>query len=159
MSSMPRNMVPELQASVTRPPLISVSMRRWPSIRVTGSMTTRAISVHLRRLFCSLFFFVRSAVVAGMEMVADNVADGMGGCGGGDSGDDGPANLAGGDIHTETGGMRQPFVEGRFRIPEARGGAGDTTVAGLHRPAGRGIPTHGWAVVIGLGPFAAHFEQ
>ena len=36
--SMPRNIVPEAHASVTLPPSTCASMRRWPSIRVTGSI-------------------------------------------------------------------------------------------------------------------------
>src|SRR5512140_180371 len=36
--SMPRHMVPEDQAFLTAPPSTSTSMRRWPSMRVTGSM-------------------------------------------------------------------------------------------------------------------------
>jgi hypothetical protein len=39
--STPRHMVPEAQASVTLPPSTSQSMRRWPSMRVMGSMTMR----------------------------------------------------------------------------------------------------------------------
>ncbi len=38
MVSMPRHMVPLDQASLTAPPSTSTSMRRWPSIRVTGSI-------------------------------------------------------------------------------------------------------------------------
>ena len=39
MISSPRTIVPELNASVTKPSLTSTSTRRWPSMRVTGSMT------------------------------------------------------------------------------------------------------------------------
>src|SRR3990167_6569699 len=39
--STPRHMVPEAQASVTLPPSTSQSIRRWPSMRVIGSMTMR----------------------------------------------------------------------------------------------------------------------
>src|SRR5512135_1087781 len=38
MSSMPRHIWPEAQASRTLPPSTSTSIRRWPSIRVIGSM-------------------------------------------------------------------------------------------------------------------------
>lgn len=38
--SRPRYRVPTLRASLTRPSFTSTSMRRWPSIRVRGSMTT-----------------------------------------------------------------------------------------------------------------------
>src|SRR5271166_3850899 len=38
MSSMPRHIWPEAQASWTLPPSTSTSIRRWPSIRVIGSM-------------------------------------------------------------------------------------------------------------------------
>src|SRR5512135_1824326 len=37
-SSMPRHIWPEAQASRTLPPSTSTSIRRWPSIRVIGSM-------------------------------------------------------------------------------------------------------------------------
>ena len=39
--SSPRKAVPELQASVMRPFSICTSMRRWPSMRVIGSMAIR----------------------------------------------------------------------------------------------------------------------
>jgi hypothetical protein len=80
-------------------------------------MTTRAISVHLRRGFFR--FFYGRLVVAGMEMIADDVSNGVSSGGHGNSGNYGPANLTGGDIHTEAGRMRKALVEGRFRIPEA----------------------------------------
>src|SRR5512135_3102526 len=38
ISSMPRHIWPEAQASRTWPPSTSTSIRRWPSIRVIGSM-------------------------------------------------------------------------------------------------------------------------
>src|SRR5579875_3695795 len=98
ISSIPRNIVPELHASVTRPPLTSVSMRRWPSMRVTGSITTRAISVHLRRLL-RLGFLFNHLLVLFREVIAHNVADGMCGGGRGDRGNHRPANLPGGHIH------------------------------------------------------------
>ena len=40
---MPRHIWPEAQAFVTVPPSTSTSMRRWPSMRVIGSMTILAI--------------------------------------------------------------------------------------------------------------------
>ena len=48
MISMPRNIVDEDQASLTLPPSTSASMRRWPSMRVTGSTTTRLMTVSSR---------------------------------------------------------------------------------------------------------------
>jgi hypothetical protein len=45
ISSMPRNMVPEEYAALTTPPSTCASMRRCPSIRVTGSMTIRSTIV------------------------------------------------------------------------------------------------------------------
>jgi hypothetical protein len=44
ISSIPRNIVDEDQASRTAPPSTSASIRRCPSMRVTGSTTTRAIT-------------------------------------------------------------------------------------------------------------------
>src|SRR6185369_6383093 len=41
MFSTPRHIWPEAQAFLTRPPSTSTSTRRWPSMRVTGSMVTR----------------------------------------------------------------------------------------------------------------------
>ncbi len=43
ISSTPRNIWPEDQAFFTRPPSTSTSMRKWPSMRVMGSMVMRAI--------------------------------------------------------------------------------------------------------------------
>ena len=43
INSIPRNIVPELHASVMKPPSTWASMRRCPSIRVTGSTTIRAM--------------------------------------------------------------------------------------------------------------------
>ncbi len=51
MSSIPRNIVPEEYAWVTAPPSTVASMRRWPSMRVTGSMT---IVLAMARLLSSL---------------------------------------------------------------------------------------------------------
>src|SRR6186997_1035078 len=45
MRSMPRNIWPDDQALRTTPPSTSASMRRCPSIRVTGSMVIRDISL------------------------------------------------------------------------------------------------------------------
>src|SRR5450759_1210255 len=47
MSSIPRNIVPELHASRTTPFAISTSMRRCPPTRVMGSITVRVISARL----------------------------------------------------------------------------------------------------------------
>ena len=41
MTSIPRHIVPDDQASFTTPPSTSTSMRRCPSIRVTGSIVIR----------------------------------------------------------------------------------------------------------------------
>ncbi len=43
MTSMPRHIWPEDQESRTLPPSTSTSMRRWPSMRVMGSMTMRLL--------------------------------------------------------------------------------------------------------------------
>ena len=59
MSSIPRNMVEEDQASVTAPPSTSASMRRCPSIRVTGSTTTWVISSSRLRLVTALLVLLR----------------------------------------------------------------------------------------------------
>ena len=56
ISSMPRNIVPDAQASATFPPSTCASMRRWPSMRVTGSTTDRPWYVLLagrRRTACA----------------------------------------------------------------------------------------------------------
>src|ERR1700684_1508270 len=53
---MPRNIVPALQASETFPASTWASMRRWPSMRVTGSITRRAMSSFLSCF--GLFFSV-----------------------------------------------------------------------------------------------------
>ena len=46
--SMPRIMVPQLEARVMSPlPSTSASMRRWPSMRVIGSTTSLVICVPL----------------------------------------------------------------------------------------------------------------
>src|SRR3954465_11037619 len=45
MRSMPRNICPDDHALRTTPPSTSASMRRWPSMRVTGSMVIRGISL------------------------------------------------------------------------------------------------------------------
>src|SRR3954471_22272991 len=45
MRSMPRNIWPDDHALRTTPPSTSASMRRWPSMRVTGSMVIRDISL------------------------------------------------------------------------------------------------------------------
>src|SRR5574343_625475 len=47
MFSTPRHIWPEAQAFLTRPPSTSTSTRRWPSMRVTGSMVTRLLMVIL----------------------------------------------------------------------------------------------------------------
>src|ERR1043165_2763919 len=47
--STPRHMVPEAQASVTLPLSTTQSMRRWPSMRVMGSMTMRLAMIALLR--------------------------------------------------------------------------------------------------------------
>src|SRR5262245_57892690 len=43
--SMPRNICPDDHALRTTPPSTSASMRRWPSMRVTGSMVIRDIAL------------------------------------------------------------------------------------------------------------------
>ena len=43
MRSMPRNICPEDQELRTLPPSTSTSMRRWPSMRVIGSMVIRLL--------------------------------------------------------------------------------------------------------------------
>src|SRR3954454_11418597 len=43
--SMPRNIWPDDHAFLTMPPSTSASMRRWPSMRVTGSMVIRDMSL------------------------------------------------------------------------------------------------------------------
>src|SRR5689334_10653903 len=43
--SMPRNICPDDHAFRTTPPSISASMRRWPSMRVTGSMVIRDMAL------------------------------------------------------------------------------------------------------------------
>src|SRR4051812_40432805 len=43
--SMPRNICPDDHAFLTTPPSTSASMRRWPSMRVTGSMVIRDMSL------------------------------------------------------------------------------------------------------------------
>src|SRR3546814_19000843 len=43
ISSMPRHIWAEDQALVTRPPSTSTSTRRWPSMRLMGSITTRVM--------------------------------------------------------------------------------------------------------------------
>src|SRR5579875_1234324 len=158
ISSIPRNIVPELHASVTRPPLTSVSMRRWPSMRVTGSITTRAISVHLRRRLLFRLLFEHVLFLPG-EVVADHMADGVSGGRRSHAGHDGPANLACRHVDAKAGRMRQPLVERRFRIPESWGSARNTSVPRLHRPARRIVPAGRRAVVVRLGSLAAHLEE
>jgi len=41
ISSTPRHIWPDDQAFLTRPPSTSTSIRRWPSMRVIGSIVTR----------------------------------------------------------------------------------------------------------------------
>ena len=46
MISMPRTMVPALEACVMLPSVsVSASMRRWPSMRVMGSTTTLLLMI------------------------------------------------------------------------------------------------------------------
>ena len=54
MISSPRTIVPELKASVTMPSFTSTSMRRWPSMRVTGSMTIRLVAINFLLWLCRL---------------------------------------------------------------------------------------------------------
>src|ERR1700761_2670556 len=103
-------------------------------MRVTGSMTTRDISVPLRRGFFRLFRFRRrGCAFALVPVLARQVSDGMSRRGRGNAADDGPADFARGNIHPEAGRVGQPLVKGRFRIPEVRGGAADAAMTGLDR--------------------------
>ena len=132
---MPRNMVPELQASEIFPPSSWASMRRWPSMRVTGSTTRRAMS-------CFLSCFRRGGSAAGfgagliilMRPCAVTPATTA------------PIRprpeFARRDFDAETGHVRQPVVERRHVVPEARRGAADAAVAGADRPTGVIVPLH-----------------
>ena len=61
INSIPRNIVPELQASVMTPPSTWASMRRCPSIRVTGSTTIRAMPSSLSFRTAQLLHGLESA--------------------------------------------------------------------------------------------------
>src|SRR5277367_1179174 len=95
----------------------------------------------------------------GMPPLADGVSDAVRHGGGGDTAHECPADLARGDVHAESGRMRQAFVEWRFGVPKARGRAGDAAMTSFDRPAGGVVPANCGAVEIGFGAFAAHLVE
>src|SRR5579875_521861 len=155
ISSMPRNMVPELHASDTFPPSTCASMRKCPSMRVTGSTTTRAIEtsyiVVLFRLFRQGVFgalFRTHEAPLGMRRGKRS-----------NSTYHAPSDLFRANIYSETRHLWQWFVERRHSVPEAVRRAGDTAVPRLYRPTRSAIPANGGAVVRGVRPLAAHLVK
>src|SRR5579864_3940990 len=153
ISSIPRNIVPELQASVTAPLFTSASMRRWPSIRVTGSTTMRAITL----LLCLLSqFFGRWG---GPHSVADRAGDAMDNRCTSDRGRYPNADLPGSDVCSESRNIRQTFVKWRLRLPEVVASTPDTSMPRLDRPTGCVIEAHRRAVERCLRTFAPHLVE
>src|SRR5450755_341830 len=187
--SIPRNIVPDAHASVTLPPDTSASIRKWPSIRVTGSIlirvtpTLRSCVRRLRRRR------LRDAVLRGRfggrcgsfggrctgflgtgflgarpgglasTRRLQSLADTMRGHQGGDSHDQADADRLSGRVGTEPGHVGEPTVE-RARVrPEVVRRAADAGPAGLHRPAGPVVPAHVRTVVSSDRALAAHLVQ
>ena len=165
MISMPRTMVPALQASVMRPSLTSASMRRWPSMRVMGSTTMRVLMVHSlvrlvgfrhggRRREAGRF----ARLFPDLVVLADVGEDRVGG-GARDGGRaDGEADLVGRRLDAEAREAGEPLVEGPV-VPEARLGAADAAVAGLDGIADAVVPADHAAGIVGRRPAAAHLVE
>src|SRR5271165_4315922 len=121
--SRPLTMVPDENASVMKPFSTTASTRRWPSIRVTGSTTMRAIRLQLL-LIVSVHFRDDGTLA--------NVGDHCVGCYANQSGDAyHGAHRVRRALDAETGERWQMLIE-RAVVPEPSFAAADAAVTGLN---------------------------
>ena len=163
MISIPRNMVEEDQASCTAPPSTSASMRRCPSMRVTGSTTTCVMTVSL------LFSGVPLAGSAGRRLAQllllavhvpfAQLHEAVGGEGRRDTGGRPACRPVDIRVEPEAGEPGQVAVERGHLVPEVGLGAADAGMAAADRPVGALVPADVGAVLVGHRPLAAHLVE
>src|SRR6266702_3537183 len=143
-------MVPALNASVMTPFSTTASTRRWPSMRVTGSTTIRAMSLRLLLVFRVYFRDHAALAYIGHHRM------------GRDPGQrhkpDARADRVRGALDAEAGDCRKMLIE-RSVVPEPRLAAANAAMARLDGIAGALVPLHHRTGVVGHRPLAAHLVQ
>src|SRR5208282_4987147 len=149
--SIPRNMVDDDQASVTLPPSTSASIRRCPSMRVTGSTTMWVIARVLRTV-------VRNSVLGSRAMPHD-LADTMGDRRRAHNRRQTQADPIEVGAHLESGDIGQVPIERSHGVPEVRLRTADTRMTAADGPVGALIPSNFRTVLRRRRPFASHLVQ
>src|SRR5208283_3710668 len=151
MISMPRNIVDDDQASLTFPPSTSASIRRCPSMRVTGSTTPWAILSILGAAIRNLGLDSR--------MVQHELSGAMGSRRNAHDCRRPQADFVEVGAHLESVHIRQAPIERRHGVPEVRLRTTDTWMAAPDGPVRALIPSHFRAVLRGRWTFASHLVE